>query len=320
MTSGEVPRSALRSQLEEYLSFCAVERNLSGHTIGGYRRDLERYCAFLEGLGVRDIAAITKDLPGAFQIALGTGADGGRPLRAASIARATAAVRGWHRFALRERWLDVDVTQRMSAPAQTQRLPKALHIDEVVRLLDAAVGETAIALRTHALLELLYSSGTRISEAMGIDLDDLAFDDRLVRVRGKGGKQRVVPIGAPAKAAIDAYLVRGRPLLLAGGSGTPALFVNERGARLSRQSAWGDIELVARRAHLDGRVSPHTLRHSFATHLLQGGADVRVVQELLGHASVTTTQIYTKVSNERLREVYAAAHPRALRGRAAGER
>jgi integrase/recombinase XerD len=192
-------------------------------------------------------------------------------------------------------------------------LPKAVSVAEVEQLLEAAsVGGTPSAVRDRALLEVLYGSGARISEAVGLDVDDLDRDAGLVRLRGKGSKERVVPIGRYALDALDAYLVRVRPELAARGRGTPAVFVNTRGGRLSRQSAWTVLQAAAARAGLAAHVSPHTLRHSFATHLLEGGADVRVVQELLGHASVTTTQIYTRVTADTLREVYAAAHPRAL--------
>jgi integrase/recombinase XerD len=203
-------------------------------------------------------------------------------------------------------------------------------VDDVGRLLEAAgAGEGSVPLRDRALLELLYSTGGRISEVVGLDVDSVGWlgredgdavrpQDAVVRLLGKGSKERVVPVGSFARDALDAYLVRARPALAAAGggagrrAGTPALFLNTRGARLSRQSAWAVLQAASERAGLTEHVSPHTLRHSFATHLLAGGADVRVVQELLGHASVTTTQIYTMVTPDTLREVYAAAHPRAL--------
>lgn len=310
----------LEQQIDEYLSYCAVERNLSAHTVVAYRRDLARYAQFLTRRGITSIAEVTHDQLGEFQISLSAGADGNGRLTASSIARTTAAVRGLHRFAVRERWIGADVTRGIATPTAARRLPKALTLDEVERLLGATDPTTPIGLRTRALVELLYSSGTRISEALALDIDDLSVDDRVVRVRGKGNKQRLVPIGAPARAAVEAYLVQARPLFASRGKGSPALFVNERGSRLSRQSAWGDLETLARTAKLEHKVSPHALRHSFATHLLNGGADIRVVQELLGHASVTTTQIYTKVSVETLRDVYLQAHPRAVTDRAGVER
>jgi integrase/recombinase XerD len=217
-----------------------------------------------------------------------------------------------------------DPANAVPPPRPPSRLPKAITVESVERLLEAAsVGDTPVALRDRALFEVLYGAGARISEAVGLDVDDLDLggpngsngpgpaQPASVRLFGKGNKQRIVPLGRYAVAALQAYLVRARPTLATTGRGTPALFLNQRGARLSRQSAWGALQQAAARADLGGHVSPHTLRHSFATHLLDGGADVRVVQELLGHASVTTTQIYTLVSPQRLREVYAGAHPRA---------
>ncbi|MDP9189137.1 MAG: tyrosine recombinase, partial [Actinomycetota bacterium] len=242
------------------------------------------------------------------------GDDDHPPLGAGSAAGTVVAVRGWHRFCVREGLTSVDVAAQVRPPTPPRRLPKAISVDDVERLLHAAgAEETPLAIRDRALLELLYGTGARISEAVGLDVDDVDLDDGVARLWGKGSKQRMVPIGSYAVAAVSAYLVRGRPVLATGGSrtSTPALFLNARGGRLSRQSAWTVLRSAASRAGLTVEVSPHTLRHSFATHLLDGGADVRVVQELLGHASVTTTQIYTLVTVDRLREVYAAAHPRA---------
>ncbi len=304
-------RTRLQDELREYLAHCSVERNLSRNTVEAYRRDLVRYLAHLESRGFTELAAVeTADID---EFVRDLSTSEGSPLAVGSVARVAASLRGWHRFALRERWVQVDAARSVTVPVTRARLPKALGIDEVERMLNAADMDSTLGLRTKALAELLYSTGARISEALGLDLDDLGMDDRLVRVRGKGNKERLVPIGAPARAAIDSYLRRARPALVSRGKGTPALFVNERGARLSRQSAGADIEDLAKRAGLRRQVSPHVLRHSFATHLLAGGADIRVVQELLGHASVATTQIYTKVSIDQLRDVYLSAHPRARR-------
>jgi integrase/recombinase XerD len=241
-------------------------------------------------------------------------------LASASAARAMSAVRGLHRFAAREGLAGTDVAADVRPPAPPKRLPKALDVDQVTRLL-AVADDTPLGLRDKALLEFLYGTGARISEAVGAAIDDLdlggsGFEAQPSAVlHGKGGRTRLVPVGDFAKTALEAYLVRGRPALVANGRGTPAIFLNARGGRLSRQSAWTILHRAARAAGLpvDGphAVSPHTLRHSYATHLLDGGADVRVVQELLGHASVTTTQVYTLVTVDRLREVYATAHPRA---------
>jgi len=268
------------------------------------------------------VAAVGADDVAGFLRALRHGDEDHPPLGAGSAARAVVAVRGFHRFAVREGLARVDPAATVHPPAPPRRLPKAIAVEEVAALLDAAgAEETPLALRDRALLELLYGTGARISEVVVLDVDDMEVDRPdeagaggagLVRLAGKGGKQRVVPVGRLARQALSAYLVRSRPALAAAGRGTPALFLNARGGRLSRQSAWTVLRAAAARAGLSARISPHTLRHSFATHLLDGGADVRVVQELLGHASVTTTQVYTLVTVDRLREVYAAAHPRAL--------
>jgi integrase/recombinase XerD len=222
------------------------------------------------------------------------------------------AVRGFHRFLALEGATETDPAQAVAPPRIPKRLPKAISVSDVESLLSAAsLGDGPAALRDRALLEVLYGAGARISEAVGLDLDDMDLDQGSVRLFGKGGKERVVPLGSYARAAVTAYLVRVRPSLALLGKGTPGLFLNLRGGRLSRQGAWAVIRVAAERAALAATISPHTLRHSFATHMLDGGADVRVVQELLGHASVTTTQIYTMVTVAHLREVYAEAHPRA---------
>jgi integrase/recombinase XerD len=238
------------------------------------------------------------------------------PLSASSAGRTVVAVRGFHRFCLREGLAAVDPAAAIKPPAPPQRLPKALSVDEVTRILAAAAGAEAepavLTTRDAALLEFLYGTGARISEAVGLDVDEVDLETGTVLLRGKGNKERVVPVGSYAREALSAYQVRGRPDLVRRGRGTPALFLNARGGRLSRQSAWTVLRRAAQRAGIAKEISPHTLRHSFATHLLDGGADVRVVQELLGHASVTTTQVYTLVTVDKLREVYATAHPRAL--------
>ncbi|MFI0406922.1 site-specific tyrosine recombinase XerD [Actinomadura sp. 3N508] len=306
--------SALGAAVDTYLGHLAVERGLAANTLSSYRRDLRRYVQSQDGRGRAAIGDITEDDVRAYLVTLREGDDDHPPLSAGSAARALAAVRGLHRFALREGLAAHDPAADVRPPTPPRRLPKAISLDEVERLLAAASvpGDpgTARGLRDRALLELLYGSGARISEAVGLDVDDLDRADGFVRVAGKGGKARVVPIGDYAREAVDAYLVRARPELAAAGHGGPALFLNARGGRLSRQGAWMVLRAAADRAHLS-EVSPHTLRHSFATHLLDGGADVRVVQELLGHASVTTTQVYTLVTVQLLREVYATSHPRA---------
>jgi integrase/recombinase XerD len=307
-----VSDSALERAVRGYLDHLAVERGLAVNTLASYRRDLRRYATFLLEQGVGEPAAVTEDHVGAFLRSLREGDPEHRSLGASSAARAVVAVRGLHRFLLREGLSTSDPAGAVRPPTPPRRLPKAISVDQVEKLLAAATDDGApLALRDRALLEILYGTGARISEAVGLDRDDLDIDGGTALLRGKGGKQRMVPIGSYARQAVEAYLVRSRPQLAATGGSTPALFLNARGGRLSRQSAWTVLCNVASRAQLATHISPHTLRHSFATHLLDGGADVRVVQELLGHASVTTTQIYTLVTVDRLREVYAAAHPRA---------
>jgi integrase/recombinase XerD len=305
--------------VEGYLEHLAVERGLAANTLAAYRRDLGRYGAFIESLGIGAPDAVGADHVAAFLAAIRTGEDGGAALTASSAARTVVAVRGFHRFLLLEGDARSDPAHDVRPPAAPKRLPKAINLGDVERLLDAASqAGTPGAVRDRALLELLYGCGARISEAVGLDLDDLDTRTEVIRLHGKGGKERIVPIGSYAISALQAYLVRIRPDLVRRGRGLPAVFLNTRGGRLSRQSAWTVLQTAAERAGLSARVSPHTLRHSFATHLLEGGADVRVVQELLGHASVSTTQIYTRVTADTLREVYAASHPRALAGSGAG--
>jgi integrase/recombinase XerD len=318
-------RSAVAVKLDRavdaYLRHVSIERGLSDHTTAAYRRDLAVYVAWLAGRGVDDSSDVTQALVAEF--ASERASD--EPRRAASsLARLQSSVRGLHRFLTREGIETEDPSARLRPPKLPRRLPKALTIEQVERLLDAAgpapamepdatvaaVAGDVIAIRDRALLELLYATGARVSEVVQLDVDDLSHGD-VVRVRGKGSKERIVPVGSYARVAVDAYLVRARPALSRRGTATPRLFLGARGAPLSRQSAWAVIHSAAERAGLAEHISPHTLRHSFATHLLQGGADVRVVQELLGHASVATTQIYTHVSVDALRDVYTTSHPRA---------
>jgi integrase/recombinase XerD len=298
--------------VDAWLTHLDVERGASKHTLSAYRRDLGRWTTYLTSVGVDRPDDVSEQHVTEFLARLREGDDEHAPLAATSAARTLVAVRGLHRFLALEGVLDADPARRVSPPKTPARLPKAIPVEDVERLLEAAsVGDTPASLRDRALLEVLYGTGARISEAVGLDVDDVEGDDGVVRLRGKCGKERIVPLGSYAAEALSAWLVRGRPTFAARGVGTPALFLNSRGGRLSRQSAWSVLRACAERAHVGGHLSPHTLRHSFATHLLEGGADVRVVQELLGHASVTTTQIYTLVTVQRLREVYAQSHPRA---------
>jgi integrase/recombinase XerD len=295
-----------------YLDHLAVERGTARNTLDSYARDLRRYAEHLTAKGVAELELAAKEHVSSFLATLREGSAEHPPLAPSSAARALVAVRGLHRFAHREGIVGVDVASEVHPPVLPRRLPKALPVHDILRLLDCCGDANPRELRERALLELLYSTGARISEAVGLDVDDVDAKDRTVLLDGKGGKQRLVPIGRPALAALEAYLVRARPALAALGRSTPAVFLNARGGRLSRQSAWQVLKAAADRAGITTDISPHTLRHSFATHLLEGGADVRVVQELLGHASVTTTQVYTMVTINTLREVYATAHPRAL--------
>lgn len=308
---------ALDSQLQGYLDHLTIERGVAANTLSSYRRDLRRYTKHLSDRGIHDLAKVGEDDVSEFLVALRRGdpETGAAALSAVSAARALIAVRGLHRFAAAEGLAELDVARAVRPPTPGRRLPKSLTVDQVLALLEGAGGDSPadgpLTLRNRALLELLYSTGARISEAVGLDVDDVDTQARSVLLRGKGAKQRLVPIGRPAVAALHAYLVRGRSDLARRGRGTPAIFLNVRGGRLSRQSAWQVLQDAAERSGITSGVSPHMLRHSFATHLLEGGADVRVVQELLGHASVTTTQIYTMVTVHALREVWAEAHPRA---------
>lgn len=307
----------LDEQIQGYLDHLSIERGVAANTLSSYRRDLRRYAEHLTGRGIADLRAVGETDVSDFLVVLRKGDpdNGTMALSAVSAARTLVAVRGLHRFLTAEGVVEVDVARAVKPPTPSRRLPKSLTLDEVVSLLEAAGGDREsdgpLTLRNRALLEVLYSTGARISEAVGLDIDDVDTQSRSVLLRGKGGKQRLVPIGRPAVSALDNYLVRGRPDLARRGKGVPGIFLNARGGRLSRQSAWQVLQDAAAAAGIASDVSPHTMRHSFATHLLEGGADVRVVQELLGHASVTTTQIYTMVTVSALREVWAGAHPRA---------
>jgi len=295
-----------------WLDHLRVERGAADNTLTSYRRDLSRYEQFLGDRGIEDPAAVRESDVTDFLASLREGTPERPPLSSSSTARTLVAVRGLHRFLALEGVTQTDPAVGVAPPKVPKRLPKAISVGEVERLLEAAsLGDSPAALRDRAMLEVLYGGGARISEAVGLDLDDLDLEQESVRLLGKGSKERIVPLGHYAREAVTAYTVRARPSLAAKGKGTPALFLNQRGGRISRQGAWAAIHAAAERAGLGDTVSPHTLRHSFATHLLEGGADIRVVQELLGHASVTTTQIYTMVTVQHLREVYAAAHPRA---------
>jgi integrase/recombinase XerD len=306
--------AGLQRAVRTYLDHLTVERGLAANTLLSYRRDLRRYQAYLAGQGVDELSGVTEALVSGFLMKLREGDAEHPPLGSTSAARTVVAVRGFHKFAVRDGLAESDPAAAVKPPTPAKRLPKALPLSDVEAILEASgAAGTTLSLRDRALLEVLYGTGARISEAVGLDVDDLDLEEGTVLLRGKGSKERMVPVGSFAQEAVNAYLVRARPELVSTSSASGgALFLNARGGRLSRQSAWAVLAKAAERAGVTRDVSPHTLRHSFATHLLDGGADVRVVQELLGHASVTTTQVYTLVTVDNLREVFATSHPRAL--------
>jgi integrase/recombinase XerD len=306
--------SQLSTPAEEFLSWLAVERGRAANTINAYRRDLAAYEEFLGGRGL-GLAQVTEPVVEDYVAFLR--AAGRKP---ASVARALVSVRSLHRFCVDEGSATSDPTGDVGSPRVPQGLPKALSEEEVERLLGAVVGEEAVSRRDRAILELLYGAGLRISELVGLSLPSLDLDAGVLRALGKGSKERIVPVGRLARAALDAWLGRGGrdhmvPARWARRGDAEAVFLNQRGGRLSRQGAWAIVRGYGDRVGLGDRLTPHVLRHSCATHMLDHGADIRVVQELLGHASIATTQVYTRVSTERLRQAYEAAHPRAKAGR-----
>jgi integrase/recombinase XerD len=306
-------QDALADQIARYLDYLTVERGLSKHTLEAYRRDLGRYALYLRAIGCTDGVAVDENAVAGFVRHLsGTEFAEGKRYQASSVARSLAAIRTFHAFLLREGDTDVNPAQAVSRPKVPRNLPRPLAVAEVESMLAVPGDGDVVGLRDRAILETLYGAGLRISELVGLDVDDVDVDEGSVRVFGKRSKERLVPLGRFATGAVEGYLARSRPVLARPMSG-PALFLNQRGGRLTRQGAAKILGIAARRAGLSKRVTPHTLRHSFATHLLEGGADVRVVQELLGHATLTTTQIYTLVTGDRLREEYFSAHPRARR-------
>ncbi|WP_022872896.1 site-specific tyrosine recombinase XerD [Nesterenkonia alba] len=318
MNTDPLPQAA-----EQYLIHLRVERGLSENTLSSYRRDIIRYLDYLNAEGLSSPGKITESRIGDYLRALATGSDGGTALGETSVARALASIRGLHRYWAAEGLTSYDPAREVQAPKLGESLPKALSVDDITRLLETPNPATPLGLRDRALLEFLYATGARISEAIGLDVDDVHRAGEgpegllLVRVTGKGNKQRMVPVGSYARQALNDYLTASRPALAERAQrrrrrrSSPALFLNKLGGRLSRQSAWTVLTKTAEQAGISADVSPHTLRHSCATHLLDGGADVRTVQELLGHASVTTTQIYTKITQQGLSEQYRLAHPRA---------
>ena len=308
-------RDTLGVWVDRYLDHLTVERGLSPNTLAAYRRDLTRYVAFCRK---RDVIAPDRVVDATIRsfvasISASTWGEDERPYSARSVARALSSVRSFHRFLLREGAVERDPASGVVQPKLPRSLPHPLSVDEIARLLEAPDIATSAGLRDRAILEVLYGAGLRISELVGLDVDDVDLEEGYVRVLGKGGKEREVPLGGFGREAVSVYLTGARPMF-ASAATRGALFLNQRGGRLSRQSCARLLAAHARTAQIERRVTLHTLRHSFATHLLEGGADIRVVQELLGHASVATTQIYTLVTRDHLREVYYTSHPRARRG------
>ena len=320
------PGPAIEPLVLDFLAYLELERGLSRNTLEAYRSDLLQLGAFLQRRGVRalaaqhgDLAAFISELAGSSAPAPGRGPGAARaPASAATLGRKVACLRSFYRHLRREQLIAHDPTAELRGPRKTQRLPRVLSRQEVARLLGEPRGTDPRALRDRALLEVLYACGLRVSEVVGLSLSDVDLEEGMLRARGKGSKERLVPIGRQAVAALRAYCLRGRPALL-GARAEERLFVNHRGSPLTRQGLYKIVQRHARRAGLDERMSPHTLRHSVATHLLAGGCDLRSLQEMLGHADLATTQLYTQLSAERLKDAYFSAHPRASARRAGAE-
>ncbi|HEY1511037.1 MAG TPA: site-specific tyrosine recombinase XerD [Solirubrobacteraceae bacterium] len=293
----------------DFLAYLELERGLSRNTLEAYRSDLQQFGEFLSRRGIDPLAVTPAELA-AFVTELAEGREGRKPVKAATLQRKIACLRSFYRHLRRDGILDYDPTSELRAPRSRARLPKVLSRDEVARLLQQPTGSSSAALRDRALLETMYACGLRASEAIGLELSEVDLEAGILRARGKGSKERIVPIGTKAIESLSAYLDKARPRLV-GNRDETRLFVNLRGVGLSRQGLYKIVQGHARSAGLEGRMSPHTLRHTFATHLLAGGCDLRSLQEMLGHADIGTTQIYTHLSAERLRDVYFDAHPRA---------
>jgi integrase/recombinase XerD len=305
--SAATPR--LTELMLEFLGHLELERGLSRNTLEAYRSDLEQYGEYLGRRGLDPLAIGSADLA-AFVSELAAGRDGRRPVAPATLQRKIACLRSFYRHLRREQLIEHDPASDLRAPRARARLPDVLSRDDVARLLSQPRGATPTALRDRALLETMYACGLRASEAIGLELSDIDLEAGILRARGKGSKERLVPVGSKAVGSLRTYLEKGRPRLVGIGE-EPHVFVNHRGAGLSRQGLYKIVQRHATAAGLAHRMSPHTLRHTFATHLLAGGCDLRSLQEMLGHADIATTQIYTHLSADRLRDVYFDAHPRA---------
>lgn len=302
---------ALLSAAATFLDYLRAERGASPRTVDAYRRDVSRYLRHVAAEGVATVREIRPaDVSGALEALTGGGA------AASTVSRRLAAIRHFHRFCLREGIAETNPASLVDGPSRGLRLPNPLSEDEVTAILEAAGEDTPAGQRDRAMLELLYAAGVRVSELVGLDVDDVDLEERTLRCVGKGDKERIVCIGRAAASALERYMREGRRALLSRSAGTGALFVSARGRRLSRQTCWKVVKRYAGRACPDRRVYPHAFRHSFATHLVARGADVRVVQEALGHARLSTTQVYTLISTQKLKDVYEAAHPRGRAGQA----
>lgn len=306
-TGGEGKANPLAAPAREFLNYLEVERGLSTNTVAAYRRTISRYVDFLDGRGLEEPGSVSRDDVAAFAVSLTAAREVSPSSR--SMAQAFSAVRMFHRFLVTEGYSATDPTPVLISPRTPMRLPRALSRSQVEKLLGAPPGGDDRGLRDRLILEMLYATGMRISELVGLDVGDVDAGERILTCRGKGGRWRMIPFGTVAAGVLDVYLSDVRPRLVRSRR-TAALVLNMRGERLTRQGCWKIVKGRAREAGIEEHVTPHALRHTFATHLLEGGANLLVVQELLGHASIATTQIYTEVTKERLREVYAAAHPR----------
>ena len=297
----------LKRAREEYLSYLAVERGASRNTVVSYGNDLSRYITSLEAAGTTMPAQVERH---AIEEHISQLSELG--LAPSSIERAVSAIKGFHRFMVAEQICTEHPTADLPLPKKPERLPDVLSREQVAKMLDQPFAASATAQRDRAILEVLYGCGLRVSELVGLDLREIYFDEEVLRVVGKGSKERLVPIMGTAASVLSTYISTWRPELVGKGQGGPAVFLNARGGRISRQSVHKIVEKYGRVAGVEG-LHPHTLRHSFATHMLEGGADLRIVQEILGHADISTTQLYTHIDRSHIRASYLAAHPRAKR-------
>ncbi len=295
----------MKSLVEEFIHYLAVERGLADNTLDSYNRDLNQFMGFLEKEQVKDVQKATRNVIMSYLLFLQK-----RGRATATVSRHLAALKSFYHFLLREKHIEKDPTANLESPKLEKKLPRILSVNEVEMLLNQPMGNDSAALRDKAMLELLYATGIRVSELIQLDLSHINLDMGYVRCFGKGSKERIVPVGSLARRCVSEYLQKGRVKLIKN-KAEQALFVNQHGRRLTRQGFWKIIKKYAKRAGISKQITPHTLRHSFATHLLENGADLRSVQEMLGHADITTTQIYTHLTKGRLREVYAKSHPRA---------